>query len=166
MKKSLTGLVIVVAGMLLLSCNSNTTTERTAWVLDNEHVLTQEQISSLDSLYKAHEKITSNEIALVTTADYGADSTLERFALNFGNKYGIGKKGKNNGLLIVFSNAMHQTRIATGLGTEKVLTDVAAKEIIDSLMIPHFKQGEIFEGLWEGSKAVIGFLEKPGNKIK
>ena len=76
---------------------------------------------------KAHEKITTNEIALVTTPDYGTDSTLERFALNFGNKYGIGKKEKNNGVLIVFTNAIRQTRISTGYGTEKVLKDEIAK---------------------------------------
>ena len=117
-------------------------------------------------MYKAHEKITTNEIALVTTPDYGTDSTLERFVLNFGNKYGIGKKEKNNGVLIVFSNAMRQTRISTGYGTEKVLTNEIAKKIIDSVMIPYFKQAKTFEGLWEGSKAIITFLEKPENKIK
>ena len=41
-----------------------------------------------------------------------------------------------------------------------------AKKIIDSLMIPHFKQGEAFEGLWEGSRAIVEFLEKPENIIR
>ena len=56
--------------------------------------------------------------------------------------------------------------ISTGYGTEKMLKDEIAKKIIDSLMIPNFKQAKTFEGLWEGSKAIITFLEKPENKIK
>ena len=157
---------IFLIGFVTLPLFSCSTNEKTIWVLDTELVLTPAQITSLDSMYKAHEKITTNEIALVTTPDYGTDSTLERFVLNFGNKYGIGKKEKNNGVLIVFSNAMRQTRISTGYGTEKVLTNEIAKKIIDSVMIPYFKQAKTFEGLWEGSKAIITFLEKPENKIK
>lgn len=134
-------------------------------MLDNEHILSQQQITSLDSLYKAHEKKTTNEIALVTTPDYGSDSSLLHFAVNFGRKYSVGKKEKDNGVVIVFSKAMRQTMISTGYGTEKVLKDEIAKKIIDSLMLPYFKDAKNFEGLWEGSKAIITFLEKTRNKI-
>ena len=157
--------LILIIGFAILNLFSCSTNEKKVWVLDFEHVLTPAQITSLDSMYKAHEKITTNEIALVTIPEYGTDSTLERFALNFGNKYGIGKKEKNNGVLIVFTNAIRQTRISTGYGTEKVLKDEIAKKIIDSVMIPYFKNDRIFEGLWEGSKAITTFLEKPENKI-
>jgi len=59
-----------------------------------------------------------------------------------------------------------QVRMAAGYGTEKVLTTVSPKKIIDSLMIPQFKRQQYFEGLWNGSIAITGFLEKPENKIK
>ena len=80
-------------------------------------------------------------------------------------KLGVGKKEKDNGVLIVFSNQMRQTRIATGYGTEKVLTDEVAKAIIDSVMIPNFKKGKPFDGLWAGSLSIVEFLERPENKI-
>ena len=163
MKRRFFILFIGFAAFILFSCNSN---KKTIWVLDNEHILTPGQITSLDSLYKAHEKITTNEIALVTTPDYGSDTSILFFAVNFGRKYGVGKKEKNNGVVIVYSQTQHQTIISTGYGTEKVLKDEIAKKIIDSLMIPNFKQAKVFEGLWEGSKAIITFLEKPENKIK
>ena len=41
-----------------------------------------------------------------------------------------------------------------------------AKKIIDSIMVPQFKEGKFFEGFWMGSIAITNFLEKPENKIK
>ncbi|HMI77208.1 MAG TPA: TPM domain-containing protein [Ferruginibacter sp.] len=155
--------LVFFLNFILLSCN---TAKETIWVLDGEQVLTPEQIIKLDSLYKAHERKTTNEIALITTKDYGNDASLLSFAVNTGRKYGVGKKDINNGVLIVFSNTKHETMISTGYGTEKVLKDGIAKKIIDSLMIPAFKDGRIFDGLWQGSKAIIDFLEKPGNEIR
>jgi len=162
MKRIFLILIISLGSILVLSYKPY---HKTIWVLDNEHVLTPGQVNSLDSLYKAHEKITTNEIALVTTPDFGSDTSIVSFATSLANKYGVGKKEKNNGVVIVFSQAKRQTRISTGYGTEKVLKDEYAKKIIDSLMIPAFKQGGIFKGLWEGSKAIVTFLEKPENKI-
>jgi uncharacterized protein len=120
----------------------------------------------LDSLYKSHEKKTGNEIALVTTPNFGTDTSIELFSKHFWEKYGIGKKDINNGILIVFSGTQRETRIATGIGTEKILTDTIAKNIIVSIMTPYFKEGKYFEGIWEGSKAVTAFLEQDENKIR
>jgi len=85
--------------------------------------------------------------------------------VHFLRNYGLGKKDKNNGVAIIFSNKQRQTFVATGYGIEKVLTDEIAQKIIDSLMIPEFKKAKYFEGIWEGSKAIVNFLEKPENKI-
>ena len=162
MKESFTLLVVLFVSFAF-SCRQN---EKNIWVLDSEHDLTQYQISRIDSLFKSHEKKTTNEIALVTTRDYQPDSSILFFAVNFGRKYGVGKKDKDNGVVIAFSATQHQTMISTGYGTEKILKDEIAKKIIDSLMIPCFKEGRIFDGLWDGSTAIVNFLERPENKIK
>jgi uncharacterized protein len=154
---------IILLVFLTISCTSN---KKHIWILDNEHDLTQVQIDQLDSLFRSHERKTTNEIALVTTPDYGTETSILFFAVNFGRKYGVGKKGKDNGVVIAFSSSKRETMISTGYGTEKVLKDEIAKKIIDSLMIPLFKQGKTFDGLWEGSKAVVNFLERPENKIR
>ena len=135
------------------------------WVSDNESVLTQVQVNRLDSLFNLHEKKTTNEIVLVTTKDFGTDTSILSYSLNLYRDLGIGKKDKNNGVLIVYSGEKRQTRITTGYGTELVLKDEIAQKIIAESMLPHFKKGNTFEGLWEGSKALIAFLERPENKI-
>ena len=161
MKRSFPILIFISA--LIFSC---TPSKKNIWVIDYEHDLTQEQINKLDSLYKSHEKKTTNEITLVTTPNYGIDTSIELFSKHFWEKYRIGKKDINNGVVIIFSKTQHQIRIATGIGTEKILKDPIAKNIIDYIMTPYFKDAKYFEGIWEGSKAIVAFLEEPENKIK
>ncbi len=159
----ITGLLLLI--ILLVNCSDHSAMDY-ALVTDNENLLTEAQRDKLRALYSAHEKKTSNEIALVTVADYGTDSTILFYSVGIANQLGIGKKGKDNGVLIAVSKANRETFIATGYGTEKVLKDHIAKKIIDSLMVPEFKKGNYYEAIYEGSKAIITFLEQPGHEIK
>lgn len=136
------------------------------WVFDNESVLDSTEIKKLHDLFNNHEFKTTNEIALITTTDYGYDTSILFFAVNNFRRLGLGKKGINNGVLVVYCGARQEVRIENGYGTEKVFKDEIAARIIDSVMIPHFKKGQTFEGLWRGSKAIVDFLERPENKIK
>jgi len=134
--------------------------------MDTEHDLDSIQVRSLDSLYENHEKNTTNQIALITTASYYPDSNILSYSVDKLRQLGLGRRDINNGLIIVFSKANREVRIGTGYGTEKVLKDAYAKRIIDSLMIPEFKNDHIFNGLWLGSKTIVDFLERPENRIK
>lgn len=155
---------IALSISVILSCHSSDS--KRVFVLDTAAVLDSIQFQKLNDLYIQHEKITTNEIALLTTNSFAPDTTIEDYAYNKFNSIGIGKKDINNGILIVFSPEMKQVRIATGYGTEKVLTNSLAKVIIDSVMIPQFKKQKYYEGLWDGSVTITRFLEKPENKIK
>lgn len=136
------------------------------FVHDYEHLLSEKQITALNELYRAHEEKTSNEIVLITTASYAPDATLAAYANRMANELGVGKKDKNNGLVIVLSSANRESRIETGYGTEEVLKDHLAKKITDSLMVPEFRKGNFYEGVLSGSNAIIRFLEEPGHEIK
>lgn len=130
-----------------------------------EHDLGSTQMTQLDSLYENHEEKTSNQIALITTPGFYPDSNIFDYSVHKLRELGLGRRGINNGLLIVFSRTKRQVRIGTGYGTEKVLKDEIAKRIIDSLMIPSFKADSIYKGLWLGSKAIVDFLERPENRM-
>lgn len=151
--------------VILIGCTSGQQ-QKTGYVFDFEQILTQEQEDQLHKIIVAHEKNTTNEIAVVTTPDWGDQEDILLYSVDFGEKYGVGKEEKDNGVVIVFSQAMRRTRISTGYGTEHILKDEIAKRIIDSVMIPAFKNGEYFDGIFAGTKAVIDFLEKPENQIK
>ena len=82
--------------LFLCALNINCKTHRkTSSITDREGILTLSQRNLFDSLFNAHEKKTSNEIGLVTTPDYGRDTSILAFAIRFGNDQEIGKKNKN-----------------------------------------------------------------------
>ena len=160
-------ILFFISFLVIISCSSTTEKKKIeTFVFDNEKILTIEQSKQLDSIYREHEKRTTNEIVLVTTSDYGEYDNNVDYSVKFGDTHGIGKKDYDNGVVIVFSKAKRQTRISTGYGTEEVLKDEIAMKIIDSLMIPKFKENLYFEGLRDGSIAIVNFLDKPENKIK
>lgn len=147
-----------------VSCTSNKN-EQPSPIIDIEQVLSPSEELQLEDLILAHEEKTSNEIAIITTPNWGDyDNSLD-FADNSGNQLGVGKKGKDNGVVIVFSKTLKETRISTGYGTEKVLKDEMVKQFIDSLMLPHFRKNEFYEGILAGTQAVITHLELPENQI-
>jgi uncharacterized protein len=92
---------------------------------------------------------------IVTTPDIGEHEKMVFYAVEFGDRLGVGKKDKNNGLVIVFSSKLSETFIATGLGTENILTDPICKKIVDEKMVPNFKEGKYFLGLESGLKECI-----------
>jgi uncharacterized protein len=161
-----TKLLFILALTILNSCSSHKFNKLPSFVFDNEKILNESQIKELNDLYKNHEKKTSNEIVLVTTENYGEEKNILMFTVQFGNKLQIGKKDKNNGVVIGLSKKQREIRISTGYGTEKILKDEILQKIIDSLMIPRFKEGKYYEGIYSGSKEIVDFLEKPENRIK
>ncbi|HEV7783677.1 MAG TPA: TPM domain-containing protein [Chitinophagaceae bacterium] len=129
------------------------------WVSDFEKVFTPEQINFLDSIIGKHEKETTNEIAIVT---YQPDSTqleeagsFDKFSLALFNQWGIGKKEKQNGLGILVSVNLRKVRIEPGYGLESKLTSMEAKQIIDSIMLPAFKNNEYFNGVVKALEAIM-----------
>ena len=131
----------------------------TGWVSDFEKNFTDEQVQFLDSMIWKHESETSNEISVVTlaldTVSIPSEKEFDQFSLTLFNQWGIGKKEKNNGVGIIFSNKLRKLRIEVGKGMESKLTNAEAKFIIDSLIIPEFKTSNYFAGTLKGLQAVI-----------
>lgn len=135
------------------------------FVFDAEQVLEPAEEARFDSLFRAHEALTGNELALVTTVSLHGHPDMASFASSFGDSLGVGKKGRDNGVVIAYSKGLRSVFVATGLGTERVLSDAQCAQIVDSVMIPHFKENMTMDGLWLGSLAIVRHLEKPGNRI-
>ena len=87
--------------------------------------------------------------------------TIEEAALLYFNKWGIGDKVKNNGVLLMMSRSPRRVRIQVGTGLGVVLTDSYCKEIIDNNLVPNFKQGLFFTGIKEAVEAIENRLDNP-----
>jgi uncharacterized protein len=135
----------------------------TGWVADFENIFTPEERFILDSLINSHELNYSNEVAIVTlTLDsilITSSEEFDNFSLTLFKKWGIGKKEKNNGIGILISTNLRKIRIDTGTGLTGKLTDEEAKKIIDTIIIPKFKNGEFYLGVLCGLQAILDEIE-------
>lgn len=139
----------------------NTGIDPVGYVNDFEHLLDSTQIKQLTKLIVGFEAKTTNEIAVLTIADfstYGDD--IEGFSKNIFNSWGIGKKDKNNGMLIVVSAHKRLIRISTGLGVNATLTDDLGDHIINDIMIPEFIKKDYATGITNSVVEIIKILEK------
>ena len=129
------------------------------FVNDFEGILTTRQEKKLDKIISKYERKTSNEIAIVTVDSIAPYPDLYHYSLDLANSWGIGKKDKNNGILLIFSKKLRNIRIQTGKGLTKELTNEEAKRIIDQIIIPEFKKGDYYSGTEKGLLAIIKELE-------
>lgn len=129
--------------------------ENIGYVNDFEKLFTTEQINDLNQIIEIHENETSNEIAIVSIISYSPYENLFDYSFALANHWGVGKKDKDNGVLIVFGKQLREIRIQVGYGLEKKLKDEEAKRIIDDVIIPEFKKGDFFSGIKKGLVEVL-----------
>lgn len=118
----------------------------TSFVSDFANILQTDQKVNLENKLLEIERQTTNEIAVVIIDSLDGDS-VENVSQAIFDRWKIGKKGKDNGVLILISINDRTMRIQTGYGVEGVLTDLQTKYIQDEVMAPAFREGKYFEGL-------------------
>ena len=99
----------------------------------------------------------STQIAIVTIKSIeGYD--IADYAFKLGEKWGVGQKGKDNGILIVVAPNDRKVFIATGYGAEEYVTDAMARRIIEQKFKPSFKNNNYYQGLEDGTNDIIDLL--------
>ena len=103
------------------------------------HLFTAAEKFQLDSIAGQHEKETSNQIAVITidSAMLGA-CEVNQYTLEIAREWGVGIKGKNNGIVICLAPELRKIRIENGLGIQPLLTNAETQAIVDRIMVPHF----------------------------
>jgi uncharacterized protein len=102
---------------------------------------------------------TGIELAVVTLPDLGGEE-IEPAAADLFEKWGIGKKGSDEGVLILLAAKERRVRIEVGYGLEGILPDGLCGSIIRRVMAPELAQGRIGTGLLLGARAVAGVIAK------
>lgn len=100
------------------------------------------------------EQTDSTQIAILTVPSLEGDD-LEGFSIRVVDRWRIGQKGSDNGLLLLVTKAERKVRIEVGRGLEGVMTDLQAGRIIDRVITPQFKQGSFDEGFKAGVVAIV-----------
>ena len=103
-------------------------------------------------------KRTSTHVTVVTVNTFDGTDAAD-FAQKLGQKWGVGQKSKNNGVVVLVKpkteDSKGQAFIATGYGLEGALPDVTCSRIVNNVMIPHFKQNDYAGGIVAGAVAVM-----------
>ncbi len=128
-------------------------------VNDFAGILQPEEVKELEHILDTFALHTSTQIAVVTVPDLkGMDPNM--YAFEILDKWGIGAKGKDNGVVILVKPKMSErdrgrVAIQVGYGLEGVIPDATAKLIIENEMIPHFREGDYFRGIWSGVDTIM-----------
>lgn len=100
---------------------------------------------------------TSNQICVVTMNDFG-NYDKAWMAYSIGEQWGVGKKGHNNGVVILIkpktADSKGEAFIAPGYGLEGAITDATSTRIVNQEMIPYFKDNDYLGGVWAGAQVV------------
>ncbi|MCB2341817.1 TPM domain-containing protein [Clostridium estertheticum] len=116
------------------------------YVNDYAKVLDSESTQYILSVGKELEAKTGAQ-AIVVVIDSLKDVPIETYATGIFREWGIGQKGKNNGLLILLSVKEKQWRVEVGTGLEGAVTDIYSSRVMNDYAVPKFKQGLYGEGL-------------------
>lgn len=134
--------------------------DRNRFVSDPASFMSGEARAYADAKLRALCDSTTAEVAVVLLPSIG-DADIFDFAQELASDWGIGKDDKDNGLLVLFDMGGKQVRMHVGQGLEGILTDVACKRIINEVIIPPLKTGDVDDAVVDMADKVSLVLTDP-----
>lgn len=123
------------------------------WVADPSHHLRDSTVRTLNQEIAALEQATGAEIAVVVV-DSTSGLTPFDFALALHRSWGVGKSGRDNGIVFLWVPTQRAVQISVGYGLEGVLPDRRAGRIRDQQIFAAFRRGAFDEGVLAGVRAL------------
>lgn len=130
-----------------------------SFVVDEAGLLTNEDKAFLVQVIAELESKTKVEAAVVTIKSLEGNS-IEGYAVDLFEKWGIGKKGEDNGILLLIALQERRIRIEVGYGLEGIITDGAAGEVIRDVIAPLFRSGTPSRGIVYGIVTIVDKIAK------
>ncbi len=135
------------------------------WVNDYASVLNIKQKTRIESLISEFEQKTGNEIAVVIIKSLEGNN-LEDFTNRLFERWGVGKKSRDNGIMLLIAMQERKIRIEIGYGLESIINDAMAGEIIRETIAPFFRQNLYADGIYAGIFKIASIIaQKTGVKL-
>ena len=131
------------------------------FVSNPDGILSDKTVATLDQMLYQMQAENTAEIAVVAVESIG-NKDIDIFATDLFSSWGIGKKSKDNGVLILFILDQRKITFRTGYGVEGVLPDAICKRIQTRDMLPYFKKGDYDNGFINGVGTITKVLTTPG----
>jgi uncharacterized protein len=154
--KHFLGAFLLALFALAAPASAQTFPQLTGRVVDDAHLLTSEQVQDLTSKSAALEAAKGAQLVIATVPSLQG-YPIEDYGYRLGRAWGIGQKGKDNGVILLVAPNEHKVRIEVGYGATPYLTDAMSGLIIRGAILPHFKQSppDYGGGIEAGSDAII-----------
>lgn len=127
-------------------------------VTDYTNTLSPDQKAQLERKLLAFNDTSSTQIAVVLIKSVGVYDIAD-YTVRLAENWGVGQKGKNNGVVLLAALADRKVTIQTGYGVEGALPDAITKRIITKEIKPAFQRGEYYAGLDKATDAIISYTK-------
>lgn len=133
------------------------TVEKDVYIYDEDNIIDDDVEENLNKMLVELEEKTEVEFAVISVGSL-LDRSIEDYANNLFNTLGIGKKGKDNGVLLLFSRSDEKVRLEIGRGLEGCLNDSKCGRILDNYFVPYRENDEYTEATKLTVNAVLKVL--------
>ncbi|MEX2514378.1 MAG: TPM domain-containing protein [Cyclobacteriaceae bacterium] len=123
-------------------------------VNDFSESLSDQEVRQLENKLLAYNDSTSSQVSIVLINSVGPYA-ISDYAYQLGDKWGIGRKDRDNGILILAAMKDRKVFIATGYGMEGAIPDALAKRIVEQLIVPNFRTEDYFTGLDQATDMIF-----------
>ena len=127
-------------------------------VTDLTGTLTSEQSATLEQQLRAFEAKQGSQIAVLIVPTTQPE-TIEQYGIRVAEAWKLGRRGVNDGALLLIAKDDRAVRIEVGYGLEGVLPDVLANRIVDQVVVPRLRSGDFFGGIREAIERMIALIE-------
>ena len=129
-----------------------------ARVVDQTGTLSTENRAALERTLAEFEKKKGSQIAVLMVRTT-APETIEQYSLRVAEQWELGRKGVDDGALLVVAKDDRAMRIEVGYGLEGALNDATAKRIVSEVITPRFREGDFFGGISAGVDRMMRVIE-------
>ncbi|HEX6829605.1 MAG TPA: YgcG family protein, partial [Burkholderiales bacterium] len=129
-----------------------------ARVTDLTGTLTREQQAALERKLAAFEQKKGSQLAVLVVPTTRPE-TIEQYSIRVAEQWKLGRKGVDDGALLLVAKEDRELRIEVGYGLEGVLPDAIAKRIVSEVIVPRLRQGDLYGGIEAGVSRMISVIE-------
>ena len=127
-------------------------------VTDLTSTLSGDQVKTLEGKLSALESKKGSQVAVLLLPTTQPE-TIEQYAIRVFDQWKLGRKGVDDGVLLVIAKSDKRLRIEVGRGLEGAIPDAYAKRIIDEDIAPHFRQGDFYGGVSAGVDRIAKLVD-------
>lgn len=127
-------------------------------VTDLTNTLSKREVAQLEQLLADFEAKKGSQIAVLIVPTTQPE-TIEQYSIRVVESWGLGRKGVDDGVLLLIAKNDRALRIEVGYGLEGVLPDAIVKRLIEERIVPKFRQGDFSGGVLSGIEQVLKIIE-------